>query len=89
MVVYNGTVLPGIDQMRTFAIATIMIALLSVSAFAQERRTTRTDEQKQADTEIDQAYKNVIKNTGGNKRSAPAQDPWGTVRPSGASNDRR
>jgi hypothetical protein len=80
-----------IDQMRTFAIAAIMIALLSASAFAQQPRTSRTDDQKKADTEIDKAYQNVLKNTGGDKgKSAPVQqDPWGAVRPSTASKDKR
>jgi hypothetical protein len=77
--------------MRTFAIAAMMIALLSVSADAQQRgpRTTRSDEDKRTDAEIDKAYQNAIKNTGDKGRPVAIQDPWGTVRPSGGSTDKR
>ena len=76
--------------MRPFTIAAIMIALLTASAFAQQPRTSRTDDQKKADTETDQAYQNTLKATGGDKpKTAPVQDPWGVVRPSSASKDKR
>jgi hypothetical protein len=69
--------------MRIFAIAAMMIAVLSASALAQQRgggRTARTDEQKRTDAEVDKAYQNVIRNTGDKSQAAPVQDPWGLVR---------
>lgn len=77
--------------MRTFAIAAMMIALLSASAVAQQQqgpRTTRSDADKQTDAEIDKAYQKAVKSTAG--QSAPASnDPWKVVRPPSGGNDKR
>lgn len=76
--------------MRRYVIATMIIVLAAVPALAQQqgRATSRTEEQKRTDAEIDQAYKRVIRSTGEKGRPAPA-DPWGKVRSSPGSADKR
>ncbi len=76
--------------MRSYVIATMMIALVAAPALAQQqgRATSRTDEQKRTDEEIDKAYKRVIQSTGEKGRAAPV-DPWGKVRSSPSSGDKR
>ena len=76
--------------MRPFAIAAMMIALVSAPAFAQQQqgpKTTRSDADKKMDADIDADYQKTLKRTG----SAPAapRDPWGTVRPAGSTPDKR
>ena len=78
--------------MRTFAIAAMMIALLSASAVAQQQqrgpKTTRSDADKQTDAEIDKAYQKAVKSTAG--QSEPAySDPWKVVRPPSGGSDKR
>jgi hypothetical protein len=74
--------------MRTLALAGMMIAVLAAPALAQQRgpMTTRTDEQKKTDADIDRAYQRAVKSTGDKGKAAPT-DPWQTVRP--PSNDKR
>jgi len=64
-----------------FAIATLMVVLPSVTAFAQEessRPTRRTDAQKQEDARVDKAYQAATK--GDKSLPAVKVDPWRTVR---------
>jgi hypothetical protein len=75
--------------MRTVIIAAVMIALLPASAYSQHKpATTRTDEQKKQDAEIEKAYQEVTK---GSKGQGPAKpwDPWQTVRPAAADSPKR
>jgi uncharacterized protein YdeI (BOF family) len=58
------------------------IALLSVSAFAQEQKgplTARTDAQRKQDTAIDKAYQEAIKSKRNIDQSAK-HDPWQSLR---------
>lgn len=80
--------------MRPFAIAAMMIVLVSAPAFAQLTqgqqagpRTTRSDADKRMDADVDQEYQKALKHTGG----APAapKDPWGNVRPANTTPDKR
>jgi hypothetical protein len=71
--------------MRAAVIAAAMIALLPGIAFAQSAKTQRTEEQKKNDAEIDQQYRQAIKDTGGVPPAAAGKsDPWGTLRPAPA-----
>jgi len=72
--------------MRVLTITTtILFALASLPASAQERQTTaRSDAQKKEDKEVDAAYRNA---TRGGPTSAAKVDPWGKVRP--AENDKK
>ncbi len=69
--------------MKRFAIAAIVLALVTAPALAQQGggRTTRTDEQKKTDAEIDRAYRRTMQATG-NKPQPVVNDPWGKVRTS-------
>jgi hypothetical protein len=79
--------------MRTVTIAAMMIALLPASAYSQgdaPPKTTRTDQQKKEDAEIEKAYQQMMKRSKGQAAPAPAQtDPWQTVRPAGGDSTRR
>jgi hypothetical protein len=78
--------------MRTFALAALMIALLPASAFSQQEKgplTSRSDEDKKTDAELDRAYRNTVKSTTDKQQAAPAKtDPWQTVRPAGGDTKR-
>jgi hypothetical protein len=76
--------------MRTFTIAAIILALLSASAFAQQRgpKTTRSEEEKRNDAEVDKAYQKALKATG-DKGQPVIQDPWGAVRSPPGGTDKR
>ncbi len=70
--------------MRTVTIAAMMIALLPAIAYSQDHKpaTTRSDEQKKEDAEIEKAYREVMKGGKGQVAPAPAKtDPWQTIRP--------
>ncbi len=76
--------------MRSCIIATMMIALAAAPALAQQqgRATSRTEEQKRTDAEIDKTYQRVIQSTREKGQPAPA-DPWGKMRSSPNSGDKR
>jgi hypothetical protein len=68
--------------MKKFAIATTIIAFLTVPAYSQQGPiTARTDKEKKADAAIEKAYEDTLKR----ERSKPAvkSDPWQTARPAG------
>ncbi len=84
----------GIRAMRTVAVAAVMIALLPASAYSQgdapPPKTTRTDQQKKEDAEIEKAYQEMMKRSKGQAAPAPAKtDPWQTVRPAGGDSTKR
>jgi hypothetical protein len=65
---------------RQFAIAAMMIVLLSASAYAQERAlTARTDSEKKHDAAVDREYQDTLKRLKIRDQSNKA-DPWQTVR---------
>jgi hypothetical protein len=71
--------------MKRFAIATMIIAFLTVPAYSQQDNgpiTARTDKEKKADAAIEKAYEDTLKRE---KSNGPAvkSDPWQTVRPAG------
>jgi hypothetical protein len=77
--------------MKKFVIATIMIALFPVSAYSQKDKgplTARTEREMKEDKEIDKAYRETMKKTGGNGQ-ATKSDPWQTIRPPGADSTKR
>jgi hypothetical protein len=60
----------------------LTLALLTVPTYAQMTQTTaRSDQQKKADKEADDAYKAMIKNVPDKQRN---KDPWADVRSSDA-----
>ena len=74
--------------MRRLAIAAAATVLLAAPAYAQfsmggggqERDRTRyTPEQRKQEAEVEQAYKDAVKNTRG--ANSEAYDPWRTIRP--------
>jgi len=72
-------------HMKRFAIAAMIMALLTVSAYSQQDNgppTARTDKEKKADAAIEKAYEDVLKRE---RSSGPAakSDPWQTIRPTG------
>lgn len=67
--------------MKRFAIVTMIFALATGPALAQQRATSRTDEQKKQDAEVDRAYQKTMQAIGSNKGPAAPADPWGNVRP--------
>ena len=79
--------------MRTVAITAMMIALLPASAYAQgdaPPTSSRTDQQKKEDAEIEKAYQEMIKRSKGPAAPAPAKsDPWHTVRPADGDKTKR
>jgi uncharacterized protein YecT (DUF1311 family) len=63
--------------MRLVMVA-LTLALLTVPTYAQMTQTTaRSDQQKKADKEADDAYKAMIKNVPDKPRN---KDPWADVR---------
>jgi hypothetical protein len=63
-------------------IVALTLALLTVPSYAQMSQTTaRSDQQKKADKEADDAYKAMIKNVPDKPRNT---DPWADVRSSEA-----
>jgi hypothetical protein len=71
--------------MKRFAIATTIIAFLTVPAYSQQGGgpiTARTDKEKKEDAAIEKAYEDTLKRE---RSSGPAvkSDPWQTVRPAG------
>jgi hypothetical protein len=77
--------------MRKFVIAALMIALLPVSAYAQKDKgplTARTEKEMKDDKEIDRAYRETIRRTGGSGPAAKS-DPWQTIRPPGTDSTKR
>jgi len=76
--------------MKKFVLATIVLALAAAPAFAQRGpRTTRTDEQKRQDAEVDKAYQRVMKSTTDKSKPPPVTDPWGNVRSTSSTPDKR
>jgi hypothetical protein len=78
--------------MRTLTVAAIVIALLPTTAYSQQRKkapaVSRTDEQLKTDAEVDKAYQNTLKATGG--KAAPGKiDPWQSVRTPSDNNAKR
>jgi hypothetical protein len=72
--------------MRTVTVAAMMIALLPATAYSQgdapPPKTTRTDQQKKEDAEIEKAYQQMMKRSKGQAAPTPAKtDPWQTIRP--------
>ncbi len=75
--------------MRKFAIVAIMIALLPVSAFAEDYKgpaTARTYSENKNDEAIDKAYQDTMKRMDPNGKSAKSDDPWQTIRPAPGDN---
>ena len=70
--------------MKKFAIATIIIAFLTVPAYSQDHSpaTARTDKEKKEDAATEKAYEDTLKRER-NSRPAVKSDPWQTVRPAG------
>jgi hypothetical protein len=67
-----------------FALVTLILALLTVPSYAQmTQTTTRSDQQKKADKEADDAYKAMIKNVPDKARDT---DPWKDMRGGDAAN---
>jgi hypothetical protein len=68
--------------MKKFAIATMIITLLTVPAYSQQGITARTDKEKKEDAATEKAYEDTLKRV---KSNGPAvkSDPWQTVRPAG------
>jgi len=68
--------------MRAFTVITALLFVLAtlptLPAYAQNKPTARTDEQKKEDREIDAAYRAA---TRGGPTQATKVDPWGKVRP--------
>jgi hypothetical protein len=72
-------------RMKRFAIATMILALLSVSAYSQQDNgppTARTDKEKKADAATEKAYEDALKRERSNG-PAVKSDPWQTIRPTG------
>jgi len=74
-----------IVRMKRFAIATLIIAILTVPAYSQQGSapiTARTDKEKKEDAAVEKAYEDALKK---DRSSAPAvkSDPWQTIRPTG------
>jgi len=81
--------------MRKLATTTLMIVLAAAiaapPALAQQKqgpRTSRSDAQKREDAEVDKAYQNAIRGSRDSKPAAPV-DPWGNVRSTSGTNDKR
>jgi hypothetical protein len=77
--------------MKKFVIAAMMIALFPVPAHSQQDKgplTARTEKEMKQDKEIDQAYRETMKRSGGNGQ-APKSDPWQTIRPPGTDSTKR
>jgi hypothetical protein len=75
-------------RMKRFAIATMIIALPTVSAYSQQANTpitARTDKEKKADAAIEKAYEDTLKREGSNG-PAVKSDPWQVIRPAGGDN---
>jgi hypothetical protein len=78
--VHQGT---GTRNMKKLVIAATMIALLPASAYSQQNKgplTARTEREMKEDKEIDKAYRDAIKRSGGDGQAAK-RDPWQTIRP--------
>jgi hypothetical protein len=81
----------GTRNMKKLVIVAMMIALFPVSAYAQRDKgplTARTEKETRDDKEIDRAYRETMKRTGGNGQAAKS-DPWQTIRPPGTDNTKR
>lgn len=77
--------------MRSLTIAALMIALLPVSAYAEEQHgpaTVRTDKEKKEDDAIDKAYRERMKYLGAGGQAVKT-DPWQSVRPAGGDSTKR
>ena len=83
--------------MRTIAIASALIASLTLPAYAQmslggsgnERQTTRYSEQeKREEAERERQYQNTIRRSGKDS-SAAVHDPWAIVRPTTPDKNKR
>jgi hypothetical protein len=70
--------------MKRFVIAAMMIVLLPVAAYSQDKgpATARTEKEMKQDKEIDKAYRETMKRMDANGQAAKG-DPWKTVRPAG------
>jgi hypothetical protein len=78
-----------VPVMRKGVLAAVMIALLPMSAYAQENKgppAGRTSLEKKQDAEIDSAYREAVKKTRDNGQAAKV-DPWQTIRPSNSSDN--
>lgn len=81
--------------MKKFVIAVIMLAWLPAAAQAQHGNDpfinqpgVKSDAQKKIDADIDKAYHDTMKKTGGGQPSAKG-DPWGTLRPAASDNTKK
>jgi hypothetical protein len=75
-------------RMKRFAIATMIIALLTVSAYSQQGNgpiTARTDKEKKADAATEKAYEDSLKRDKSNGPTVKS-DPWQTIRPASVDN---
>jgi len=78
----------GVGTVRRLAIAVVMIVLLPVFAYAEERQgppTARTESEKKRDAAVDKDYQDAIKRMKVHEQSTKT-DPWQTVRPPAADN---
>ena len=77
--------------MKRFVITTMILALVATPALAQQRgpKTTRSDDQKRMDSEIDKQYQRVIQSTTDKSKPPPVTDPWGSVRATSSTPDKR
>jgi hypothetical protein len=75
-------------DVRRLAITVVMIVLLPVLAYAEERQgppTARTESEKKRDAAVDKEYQDTIKRMKVHEQP-PKTDPWQTVRPPAADN---
>jgi len=91
IIIWSGTV-------RRLAIATIMLALLPASAYAQDDQanqddngppTARTRAELKNDAAIDKAYKDTMKRMNAYQKPVKSDDPWQTIRPAGSDSAKR
>ena len=78
----------GVGTVRRLAIAVVMIVLLPVLAYAEERQgppTARTESEKKRDAAVDKEYQDTIKRMKVHEQ-LPKTDPWQAVRPPAADN---
>jgi hypothetical protein len=75
--------------MRRLAIAAFMIALLPLTAYAQDKSPLQAqeDQEKQRRIETEKEYQDTIKRLKASSAPAAPVDPWQSVRPAPSTTD--